>query len=391
MGMKRAWGGLLTVVILTILVAPLPAAAVVAETLPQDRVALDGVGFHLEGGELEITPSVWGAGGAGEGLGPVVAPSVSGPVTPAGGSLESADGLFEASFGAGAVDDDLTLTIAVPGADVPPHAGMIRIGDRVYDVTLEDDEGNPVTDFAGPLTLSFNFTAADLGGIDPADLRVFCFDEDFGAWVALPGIVDAGAGTVTATTDHLTLLALMHKEGMPRLLDVRGHWAEVAVLKLVSLDIISGYDDGTFRPAERVTREQFAKMVVLAMGLAPVAAPGPAFDDAGDISPWAAGYVQAAVEAEIIYGMDGNRFCPQAPVDRAQAAVMLIRALKIRPAAASTTFADDPAIPAWARGHVVEAAKRGIVTGFEDNTYRADLTCDRAQAAAMIARFLAVP
>lgn len=45
------------------------------------------------------------------------------------------------------------------------------------------------------------------------------------------------------------------------------YWAYHEVQKMINLGIIGGYSDGTFKPNNHVTREQFAKLLVLSMGL----------------------------------------------------------------------------------------------------------------------------
>ncbi|WP_249863732.1 S-layer homology domain-containing protein [Paenibacillus konkukensis] len=47
------------------------------------------------------------------------------------------------------------------------------------------------------------------------------------------------------------------------LTDIKGHWAEPAITKLVDQGILDGFPDGTFRPDEPVTADQFVKMLLL--------------------------------------------------------------------------------------------------------------------------------
>jgi hypothetical protein len=49
--------------------------------------------------------------------------------------------------------------------------------------------------------------------------------------------------------------------------DVEDHARKNDILKLVSLKIIDGYPDGTFKPENPVTRAEFAKLIVTTMGL----------------------------------------------------------------------------------------------------------------------------
>jgi len=347
-------------------------------------------------GTFDIFPAGWGDRDGGDGgdgggtLPPAVLPGVSADVSvDDGGTAASPDGALEVDFAPGAAPEDGALTITEPDEGTPPHAGMVCIGGKVYDITFENEDGEYVRQFSAPISLTFEYDAADLGGLDPADLLIYYWDEDLEAWVALPTTWDPETGTVTAVTDHLTMFALMYGEDMPRLSDMAGHWAAAEVLKLASLGIVSGYDDGTFKPDLQVTREQFVKMVAVAMGLVPVATPSLTFADAGDVSSWAAGYVQAAFARGIIEGLDGNRFAPQSPVSRAQAVVIIMRALDRQVNGGSTSFTDDAAIPEWAKGAVAAAVELGITTG-TGGAFLPNDNCNRAQAAAMISRMLDV-
>lgn len=326
---------------------------------------------------------------------PVVAGAVSQPVeSSTGGTVALEDESAKVEVPPGAVEEDVTVTISLVSEVEQPTTGMIMIGNRVYEITAETEDGEQVTQFQQPLTLTFSFTEEELAeaGMSPEDLVVFYWDAKAQAWIALPTRVDPVTGTVTAVTDHFTVFALMAKPGMPALSDLKGHWSEAHVLRLVSLGVVGGYEDETFRPEAGITREEFAKMVVLAAGLEPVADPELTFADADEIQGWAKGYVAAAVEAGIITGLPDNRFGPAERVTRQQAATMIGRALGVAVGAegAPTSFADDSEIESWARAAVNLAVEKGIITGFPDNTFRPGEDVTRAQAATMLAKLTVV-
>jgi hypothetical protein len=331
---------------------------------------------------------------------PVVPPKpgvVAGLVTEeiksaSGGTVALADESVQVTFPPGATHDDVIVTIAPMTEVVQPTVGMVMIANRIFQITVEDKSGNQVRDFDRDLILTFTFTEEDLKGqeVSSSDLRIFYWDEVATAWIAIPSTVDLATGTVTGTTNHLTIYALMVKPGMPTMPDIKAHWAESHILRLASLGVTNGYEDGTFRPELAVTREEFAKMVILAAGLKPEVAPALTFSDAGEISEWARGYVAAGVKTGIIIGLEGNRFGPAEPLTRAQAVTMIVRALKVQTQATSTTFADDTEIPLWTVGSVQVAVEKGIVNGFEDNTFRPDLNATRCEAAKMLSQFTVV-
>lgn len=69
------------------------------------------------------------------------------------------------------------------------------------------------------------------------------------------------------------------------------HWAYQNVVKLVDLEIINGYGDGTFRPGEAIQVDQFIKMTVIALGYYP---------DKSITGYWADPYINKAKELKII-------------------------------------------------------------------------------------------
>ena len=50
--------------------------------------------------------------------------------------------------------------------------------------------------------------------------------------------------------------------------DIEGHWAKTVVEEMAVKGVLNGFEDGTFRPDESVTREQFAKILVETLKIA---------------------------------------------------------------------------------------------------------------------------
>ena len=108
--------------------------------------------------------------------------------------------------------------------------------------------------------------------------------------------------------------------------DAKDHWssAYVAALQAHNKDIISGNPDGTFAPNANVTREQLAKMIVVAFGLELVEDKAVDFTDN---NTWAAEYVNILASNGIVAGITDTTFAPKADVTREQAAVFAHRTL----------------------------------------------------------------
>lgn len=102
--------------------------------------------------------------------------------------------------------------------------------------------------------------------------------------------------------------------------DVReGTWYIDIIAEAAARGFISGFEDGTFRPEETLTREQFAAMVVRLAGIEPVE--GQTFDDVEE-SRWSAASINAAAEKGIISGYVDGSFLPENPIRRSEAVRM---------------------------------------------------------------------
>jgi len=76
---------------------------------------------------------------------------------------------------------------------------------------------------------------------------------------------------------------------------------------------ISGFPNGTFQPNGSLTREQMAKVEILALGLSQAAAlvnQRPAYDDSGTIGKWAWGFVNELTQLKLLQGFTNGDFGP---------------------------------------------------------------------------------
>ena len=102
-------------------------------------------------------------------------------------------------------------------------------------------------------------------------------------------------------------------------------WADEYIYACVQAGIINGYSDGTFLPSNNVTRVELAKMIAAAEELA-LDAVESSFSDVAD-THWGLRYIEACVEAGIVNGYTDGTFLPANNVTRAEAAAMIARAL----------------------------------------------------------------
>ena len=95
----------------------------------------------------------------------------------------------------------------------------------------------------------------------------------------------------------------------------------------VDCGIVTGFDDGTFRPGRTLTREQMATMLARFYALSGITAAGSAdgYADADAISAWAVNSVALCTARGLVQGDPQGRFRPQSDLTRAQIAAILSR------------------------------------------------------------------
>jgi hypothetical protein len=323
-------------------------------------------------------PSPGGSGGA------APAPGVG----PAGGKVTGPAGKAVVEVPAGALDKKVVITIKqVAPADVTAPPATLKLAGDIYEF------GPAGTQFKKPVKITLKYDPAKLGDVSEDNLKVYLFNETTKTWEALGGVVDKVNHTLTVEVNHFSKYAVMFEVAVPQpvLTDIAGHWAKAEIEKLVALGIVNGYPDRTFRPDNNITRAEFTKILVKAMGLAEVHA-GVTFSDVS-AGLWSHGYIGAAFKAGLVKGYEDGAFRPENKITRQEMAAMLVRAMGKEAeaqakAGAQLNFKDADTIAAWANGYVAVAVEQGLVKGYPDNTFGPLRNATRAETATMAVRYL---
>jgi uncharacterized protein YkwD len=156
-----------------------------------------------------------------------------------------------------------------------------------------------------------------------------------------------------------------------------------AILRMADEGVISGYDDGTFRPSASVSRAQLATLLVRQLELT-LDGEATSFSDLGADHPHADNVAIAASHG-LVGGYDDGTFRPGRALTRAQAATMLVRAFEVASAAGGHDFSDVDAANVHG-GAIAAAAEHGMVGGYDDGTFRPGQALTRAQIATILDR-----
>ena len=172
--------------------------------------------------------------------------------------------------------------------------------------------------------------------------------------------------------------------------DAQGHWCENAAIALYDAGIATAvrYQNGLhFCPTDAVSREEFVTMVMKALDVSALTDAETSFADNAEIAVEYRPYIATAQRMGYVGGREADgeiRFAPKDCITRAEAAVLVNNVFGYEADGAVSVFADDSAIPTWARGAVYALTAAGVFNGDGDGTIRPSALLDRAATVQML-------
>lgn len=114
----------------------------------------------------------------------------------------------------------------------------------------------------------------------------------------------------------------------PRYIDIRNHWAKTEISTLSYQGIINGYKDGLFKPEQEMTRVEWIALLDRALGLDEETSTETSIQFS-DIPQdyWAYGPIMHAVQKGIVNGYNDGTFRPNQMISREEMVEILYRAL----------------------------------------------------------------
>ena len=183
-------------------------------------------------------------------------------------------------------------------------------------------------------------------------------------------------------------------------IDIRNHWADNAIKYLISQNIVSGYNyvDGLyeFMPNSNITRAEFVSLLARMSG----DAIGTEYKIIPDVNntDWFAQAAYWAFNKGIVTGYEDGTFRPQNQITREEMAAMLVRYADYKGKylntddmtawASSNQFADDNSIDLWSKFYVYTMKRAGIINGDDYGNARPRSNSTRAETATMLYNFL---
>ncbi len=176
--------------------------------------------------------------------------------------------------------------------------------------------------------------------------------------------------------------------------DTAGHWCENAAIALYEAGAIDAvnYQNGlVFCPDDSVSREEFVTMVMKTIGVSTLTDSDTSFADNASIDVRYRPYVATAQRMGYINGREYDGvmcFDPKATITKAEAAIVINSILNLEEGAYVATFADDGAIPTWAKGAIYALTGAGVFNGDGDGVIAPSAVLSRAQTVQMLYNIL---
>lgn len=158
--------------------------------------------------------------------------------------------------------------------------------------------------------------------------------------------------------------------------DTEGHWAQDAISKWSeNYGLITGYEDGTFRPDASITRGAFAGILDRFLKFRTASASGTFSDTAG--AYWESAILK--LHAAGVYLGNGGKALSGASITRQQAVTMIARAFDIAVSSTDLPYEDASEISSYAQGPVAEMTARGYLTDCQNGRFRPTDPITRAE------------
>lgn len=176
--------------------------------------------------------------------------------------------------------------------------------------------------------------------------------------------------------------------------DTTNHWGKDIIDEMASRLVVEGVTEKTFDPNREITRAEFAAIAVRAFGLQDETAKGQGFEDVASDS-WYSEYVNTASAYGLLKGYNDGSFKPTQHISRQEATAILARAIKLAKIDASVTdintlsaYKDANEVSEWAQINVSYLVEKGIMAGDTTGKLHVRNAVTRAETAALMQRIL---
>ncbi|MFB9750279.1 fibronectin type III domain-containing protein [Paenibacillus hodogayensis] len=276
-----------------------------------------------------------------------------------------------------AATDELTLV-------VPPHDFTIR-------AVTGDGNTIEVNQFASYVERMIAIPE----GVDPTRVTTGVVLKADGTLAHVPTKVTQWEGNYYAVINSLTNSSYSVIYNVKTFDDLTGHWAKASIDDMASRLVVNGVTSGQYKPDHDITRAEFTAIVVRALGLRK-ANQAPAFNDMKS-SDWSYEAVSVGASYGLVQGYEDGTFGPDRKITRQEAMAILSKAMKLIGMDLSVAsgqqekllaaFSDKSLLSDWAASSAALNIHYGIVEGSGEQL-RPQANITRAETAAIVQRLL---
>jgi hypothetical protein len=179
--------------------------------------------------------------------------------------------------------------------------------------------------------------------------------------------------------------------------DAQGHWAQTPIGDLAARRMVGGSSPGRFEPDRSITRAEFAAIAVKALGLEGAGTTALPFQDVS-AADWYTAYLASAYEFGLISGFEDGTVRAQEEISRQQAMAILARAMALTGLPVDATdeevknllasFGDADGIADYAKTAIAASVKAGLVSGRSSTEIAPDALMTRAEVATIVQKLL---
>ncbi|UUZ96872.1 S-layer homology domain-containing protein [Paenibacillus sp. P25] len=233
------------------------------------------------------------------------------------------------------------------------------------------------------------------GQLDPNKSSVFMVDPNPGIVSFVPAVftVENGNTVVSVKRNGNSIYTVVTND--KTFGDLQNHWAKKEIELLASKGLVKGASDVSFAPDRSISRAEYVALLVRALGLKPDAS-AVSYKDV-TASDWFAAELGAAQKAGLVNGYEDGTFRPHNIISRQEMAVLLLKAtryagIKFESNGQNTqslqSFKDKGLVERWAQSYVDEGVRNGLLQGASDGYFLPNEKASRAQAVVVLARML---
>lgn len=174
--------------------------------------------------------------------------------------------------------------------------------------------------------------------------------------------------------------------------DISNHWAKEEIKLLADKLLLIGYD-GKYNPERNITRAEFTTLLIRGLGLDIEKSNVETFNDV-KYNDWYFDIINTAYNKELISGYDDNTFRPNKEITREEIIAITIRALEYVEGKGEVDqsvllkYKDADSISQWAKDSAAKSVKNGIISGKSVDIFDPKSKTKRSESAVIIKRLV---